>query len=143
MPHAEYPSGSACLCEAVVEYVRTFLGFDNFLTEPTLGFPLTLTWPELSSIKEPLTTPAQDVTLTFTSWSQVSEVCGQSRLNGGMHFTASVEAGQELCRESGRIIAEAYLNLRDGVVPDYVADFNDRELKQDICDTEDESSSSS
>lgn len=32
---------------------------------------------------------ADDVNATFSAWSEVSEVCGDSRLWGGMHFPVS------------------------------------------------------
>ena len=87
MPHSEYPSGSACVCEALAEYFKTYYGFDNVFEPNGPQIPLSLQFPAFSSTKEPQTTPGEDVTLQFFSWSEISERCGESRLNGGMHFT--------------------------------------------------------
>ena len=67
MPHAEYPSGSACACKAFAEFSKIWFGFNNFNDSTILndfGNVLTLNFAQFSSVKEPLTTPAEDVTLT-------------------------------------------------------------------------------
>ena len=70
----------------------------------------------------------------FTTWSQISQVCGQSRLDGGMNFTSSVSEGQRVCRDVGTKTAQVYTKLKNGQKPDYVVSYHDRELKQDICE---------
>ncbi|CAM9870915.1 unnamed protein product [Ectocarpus fasciculatus] len=83
MPHSEYPSASACLCEAFAQQVGNFFGDDTI--DPALQFP-----------PGPLP-PGFNASLEFDSWSEVSQVCGDSRVWGGMHFAGAVPAGAELC----------------------------------------------
>jgi hypothetical protein len=80
MPHAEYPSGSGCICLAVAQYIDEFLS-DQYDTES-----LETTW-EFEDIPP----------VTFSNMLDLVEVCGESRLWGGMHFTASLPAAYELC----------------------------------------------
>ena len=54
-----------------------------------------------SSGVEPGKTPAEDTTLTYPSVVELAQACSRSRLDGGMHFDASVSGGQELCRGVG------------------------------------------
>ncbi|CAM9509280.1 unnamed protein product, partial [Scytosiphon promiscuus] len=81
MPHSEYPSASSCICEAYVEQIREWLDGEDEI-DPPIQFPP----PELG-------TPV----LEFSSWSEISEMCGDSRYWGGMHFERAVPAGVELC----------------------------------------------
>ena len=55
---------------------------------PTIGIEVTVAAGE--SRVEPNVTPASDVTLSYASLRAAARACGESRLNGGMHFTASV-----------------------------------------------------
>eukprot|EP00903_Cladosiphon_okamuranus_P012371 g11596.t1 len=80
MPHSEYPSGSSCLCEAFVSALRVWAETDTI--EPPLEFPP----PEFGG---PL--------LSFTSWAEVSQLCGDTRVWAGLHFEGAVPAGVELC----------------------------------------------
>jgi len=50
-----------------------------------------------SSQVQPGQVPGSQVVKTFTSMSEVRDVCGESRLWGGMHFTAAVADGMALC----------------------------------------------
>ena len=43
---------------------------------------------------EPGASPASDINFKFFKWSEIQEVCGQSRLHGGMHFSKAVPAGE-------------------------------------------------
>ena len=96
MPHSEYPSGSSCLCQDIKDYATAFLA----ATGVTLP-PLQHVAPAGSSKVEPGTTPAQDVTLTYETVDALAAACGASRLDGGMHFTGAVAAGEELCKGIG------------------------------------------
>eukprot|EP00752_Nemacystus_decipiens_P008074 g7217.t1 len=98
MPHSEYPSASACLCEAFTEQIRFWLdGRDEI--EPPLQFPP----PELGG-----------PVVVFSRWSEISEMCGQSRVWGGMHFEGAVPAGAELCGGGG--MAESISNSIDALL---------------------------
>jgi hypothetical protein len=48
-------------------------------------------------------TPATDLTWTAHSVTEMEDVCGASRLWGGMHFPAAVPAGKQLCRGLGEM----------------------------------------
>eukprot|EP00904_Undaria_pinnatifida_P002795 jgi/Undpi1/12516/HiC_scaffold_6.g02185.m1 len=73
MPHSEFPSASSCICQVFAEQVQDQLGSDEI--DPPL---------ELGPFK-------------YGSWSEISQVCGDSRVWGGMHFKDAVPAGADLC----------------------------------------------
>lgn len=120
MPHAEYPSGSACVCKAYQRALTKLEGSDSVLS--TIGGPLAVEIPAGSSKTEPGKTPASPLLLTYSSWSQAASRCSHSRLEGGMHFTTSVPAGEDLCAGIGDLMADVFMKLRAGQVPDTVAD---------------------
>jgi hypothetical protein len=108
MPHSEYPSGSGCLCQAVSQYIDAFLngvyGHKSIAT--------TWTFEEMGE-------------LTFDTMDDLKDVCGTSRLMGGMHFTKSVTASYDLCDGVGTLAYSRlmlpliggvgnYLELNDG-----------------------------
>ncbi|CAM9691475.1 unnamed protein product [Sphacelaria rigidula] len=78
MPHSEYPSASACICQVFAEQIIPSVGSDEI--SPPLDFPI-----------------GPDNVLTFGSWSEISQACSDSRLWGGLHFPEAVLAGAELC----------------------------------------------
>ncbi|CAM9150528.1 unnamed protein product [Ectocarpus sp. 8 AP-2014] len=80
MPHSEYPSGSSCICEGFASALRLWAGNDTI--DPPIGFPP----PEFGG---PI--------LEFSSWTEVSQMCGDSRVWAGLHFEEAVPAGAELC----------------------------------------------
>eukprot|EP00752_Nemacystus_decipiens_P017791 g15951.t1 len=97
MPHSEYPSASSCICEAFVGAMKLWTGTDDL--DPPLEYPA----PELG---EPM--------LTFTSWSEISEMCGESRLWAGLHFEGAIPAGVELC--GGDRMAKSIAGSIDGLI---------------------------
>lgn len=46
---------------------------------------------------QPGVVPAENVVVTFENMEELRNVCGDSRLWGGMHYTASVPDSYELC----------------------------------------------
>ena len=67
--------------------------------------------------------------LEYNSWSEIANQCGESRLDGGMHFRASVPAGEKLCADIGTIVAQKLGQLMDGNIPDgHIVDFNDKSI---------------
>jgi uncharacterized protein DUF6851/vanadium-dependent haloperoxidase-like protein len=107
--HPEYPSGSACFCGAHAQASRRFLGSDNF------GWSVPI--PQGSSSIEPGITPATDIVLgPWNTFTEFEEACGRSRLWGGVHFPASLEAGRELCRPIGDLAYEFVKKHIDGSV---------------------------
>lgn len=96
MPHAEYPSGSACLCTGYQEYADIFF-------ETRYGRKLSgLTWGR------------GDRTYLTDNMDGIREACGQSRLWGGMHYTAAVADGEEICRGLGQISYDYVTRLKNG-----------------------------
>lgn len=119
MPHAEYPSGSSCVCTAFKEVMERASGSDSLLD--TLEAPLVFPVPSGSSNRE-VNQPSQVINFEFESWSAVADRCGASRLNGGMHFTASVPDGEDLCQGIGYMVSEYFADLEMGIVPVFTAD---------------------
>jgi hypothetical protein len=87
--HPEYPSGSASFCAAHAQASRRYLGSD------AMGWSVPVAAG--SSVIEPGVTPSSNLVLgpwpTFTAFEQE---CGLSRFWGGVHFRASLTAGQQL-----------------------------------------------
>ena len=61
-----------------------------------------------SSVEEGM--PTENVNIVFNDVYHYAQVCGESRLWGGMHFTASVSASQEICNNLG---IDAYNYVKD------------------------------
>jgi hypothetical protein len=93
--HPEYPSGSAGFCAAHAQASRRFLGSDS------LGWTVPL--PKGSSRIEPGVTPARDITIGWATWTDFARDCGLSRLWGGVHFRAAIDAGDKLGRRIGNV----------------------------------------
>jgi hypothetical protein len=91
--HPEYPSGSSCFCAVHAQASRRYFGSDQ------LGW--STTFKAGSSEIEPGVTPAQDVTLTYATWTDFENQCKLSRVLGGVHFPPSTTAGGDLCRPIG------------------------------------------
>ncbi len=91
--HPEYPSASASFCAAVAQASRLYLQSD------TLGWFI----PEAqgSSVIEPGVTPRRNITIGWNTWTQFSEDCGRSRFWSGVHFEASIPAGQAIGTQIG------------------------------------------
>ena len=130
MPHSEYPSGSSCMCQAVADFVDELF--------PTLG----LNWPDVEGVPDFLRAQPVDksniamypvippnTAMPFIpgtgnpnpsaagyTTAALSERCGTSRLEGGMHFTASVPDGRELCKDLGANTAKSMSALISGDV---------------------------
>ena len=51
---------------------------------------------------EPGITPVQDIQLgPWNTFTEFEEICAMSRFWGGVHFRASLSAGQQVCRPIG------------------------------------------
>ncbi|CAK0908878.1 unnamed protein product [Prorocentrum cordatum] len=109
MPHSEFPSGSSCMCQAIDEYITDLW---PALSLHSMGAPVTfdaevthVVLPNPSMASVPLTGTANPAAEGYTSRT-LNERCGESRLEGGMHFNASVPAGRELCSGIGAKAAQ-------------------------------------
>ncbi|KAI0561546.1 PAP2/haloperoxidase-like protein [Gracilaria domingensis] len=107
MPHSEFPSGSACVCEALIEHALIF-------SEGRDEFPYNVTFTKGSSKFYPGRVPAENVTIPINRLSEWSRLCGESRLWAGVHFEPSVSAGQRLCKGIGRAAQDTIENLVRG-----------------------------
>jgi len=96
--HPEYPSASASFCAAHAEASRLYLGNDSF------GW--SVPFAKGSSLVEPGITPANDINASWNTWSEFEQDCGQSRLWAGVHFPASIPAGQDIGHEIAGIAFE-------------------------------------
>ncbi|MEO3749435.1 vanadium-dependent haloperoxidase [Streptomyces sp. B6B3] len=99
--HAEYPSGSTTLAAAQAHAASLYLDSDE------IGYAVTL--PQGSSLVEPGLTPATDLNLRWDTFDEYNHDCGMSRVWGGVHFPATVEASWEL---GPRVAERAYAFVR-------------------------------
>ncbi|MCY3572662.1 MAG: vanadium-dependent haloperoxidase [Chloroflexi bacterium] len=108
--HPEYPSGSACVCEAQAQAMRRYTGTDEL--------NWVIDFPAGSSRIEPGITPAQDLQVTIATWSEFSDVCGKSRVWAGVHFWPSISASADVCGAVGDATYEYFAALIDGTAPE-------------------------
>ena len=141
MPHAEYPSASACLCEAYAQVLRNIVNTDDITS--ILFSPLFQPFLPFSSSREPLSTPQNFILKTFSTFSEISQACGESRLDGGMHFSASVPSGQSLGVDISNAVFDRFTKLINGIVPDHVTTVDDTTIPNRKCGSTDSSSDSS
>jgi len=111
MPHAEYPSATGCICQASMSVVKVYMKVVH--SDDGEGFSIRTAYKAGSSKIEPGLTPGDDIT-EFYTLEQFKESCGQSRLDGGMHFTAAVENSYELCRGFEEATEQRILELLNG-----------------------------
>ncbi len=104
--HPEYPSTTTTLCNAHAQAARRFLGTDA----------LDLTYPVAkgSSHIEPGITPAQDMNIHYSTWTEFAHDCGQARINGGVHFPGAVAAGEALGPQFGDMAYEFVMSHVNG-----------------------------
>jgi len=94
MPHGEFPSGSSCLCSTYKEFV------DKWTMEKYNG-----TIMNFGNVYNDL---------TFNDMTELMEMCGESRLWGGMHYEAAIPAGVETCSGLGTLGVEWADSIRNG-----------------------------
>ncbi len=104
--HPEYPSATASFCAAMATLSHLFLGSDqlNWFLPQAQG----------SSGIEPGITPQSNITIGWRTWTEYSDQCGQSRFWSGVHFPASIPAGQAIGREVGRRAYNHLINHING-----------------------------
>lgn len=90
MPHAEYPSGSGCICLGVAQFIDTFLIKEYSVSSIATSWEF------------------NNYPFSFNNMTELANVCGESRLWGGMHFSKSVPDSYELCNGVGE---RAYTDL--------------------------------
>jgi len=107
MPHSEYISGSACLCQGLLDFTSDWLQ-NNLGTNNT---SVSVSFTKHSSKTEPGLVPNTNLTIELKGLVELRDACGESRLNGGMHFEKSVYDAYGLCKGIGSIGAQQALNL--------------------------------
>ena len=119
--HPEYPSGTACFCAAEAQALRNYLGSNG---EPNDVIPIINGKPGFSgvlhaksSIHERGITPANPVTVTYATWTEFVNECGESRIWSGVHFRPAVDSAIELCTCMGDIAYEYFQTLLNGTAP--------------------------
>jgi len=95
MPHADYPSATACICVAFAEVWELYLQSQG----KTFFYSTTLT--KGCSMKEPGATPSSDITLSYTTKEDFLYDCTESRLYAGVHFQDSIDAAVKMCTGIG------------------------------------------
>jgi len=123
MPHAEYPSGSSCVCTAYAEVMQLLTGKDS-----TGKFTVGKSFEAGSSKAEPGQVPSSSIDFVYNTWSEVQHVCGQSRLYGGMHFSKAVKAGEDLCTGVASLIVSRAELLKAGDAKGALADLSDTSI---------------
>jgi len=93
-PFPEYSSGHSTFSAAGAEILRLFTKSDRF--------GASVTFPAGSSRTEPGAVPADDLTLSWETFSQAADQAGISRRYGGIHF----EQGDLDGRRAGRMAAQ-------------------------------------
>lgn len=103
MPHADYPSATACFCVAFAEVAEDYLGMQGRL-------PYEVSFKKGCSMVEPGKTPAQDITVRWDNTEKFIRDCAQTRVSVGVHFQQSVDAGIAACTGLGH---DAYKKFQD------------------------------
>jgi len=113
MPHTEYPSGSSAICRAIADYIKLYvkniLDWENLATTWVMkagGAPKR--FPAMKGY------PKMDHKVTFETLDEMADMCSRSRLLGGMHFSASIQAGEDLADGIGERAWETVFSLLNG-----------------------------
>ncbi|GAA4807816.1 vanadium-dependent haloperoxidase [Lysobacter hankyongensis] len=104
-PFSEHVSGHSTFSASAAEVLKLFTGSDSF--------PNSVVVPAGFSLVEPGVVPAQDVTLSWPTFSAAADEAGISRLYGGIHFRNGDLEGRKLGRRIGAqayALSRAYIN---------------------------------
>lgn len=104
--HPEYPSVSTSLCGAYTQAARLLLGGDEINSEILIKAG--------SSVVEPGITPAEDIVLSWPTWTELSKDCGMSRHWGGVHFLSAISSVSEFATQIG---TQAYEFMQSHLQP--------------------------
>ena len=134
MPHSEHVSGSGCVCQAIKDFTEEWMALtDGSLNKNNLSAVNTFTLGESIAIPiatdvtgrappfikgrsktEPRVTPSLDLFLVEPNLTSLRDSCGESRLDGGMHFSQAVPAAYALCEGIGTQGADYSMQLLGG-----------------------------
>jgi hypothetical protein len=102
-PFPEHVSGHSTFSQAAATVLQCYTGSDNFGGCTVVG--------KGSSLIEKGTTPKQDITLEWATFTEAAEQAGMSRLYGGIHFSKANLDGQQLGKEVGKAAWERALSF--------------------------------
>ena len=114
MPHSEYPSGSASLCTVYADftdlYTKEYFGGSTLELSPVGGEGGMALG---CSGDEPFRFGC-GASYHVSTMTELVEMCAESRLWGGMHFTKSIEAGKEIMSGVGALGLDYVKTLKNG-----------------------------
>ena len=112
----EYPSGSSCICQAIAESISELW---PHLSLTSRGEPVSFDPASTPVVQNPIILtqgrPPSRLPVSYTAQT-LNKRCGETREEGGMHFTPAVPAGRELCAGMGTAITAVVKTLVPGVV---------------------------
>jgi uncharacterized protein DUF6851/vanadium-dependent haloperoxidase-like protein len=108
-PHPEYPSGHSAYSNAAAEILKRFTGSDNFQWKVVFAAG--------SSVLDPGSSPENDTTLEWLTFSEIAEDAANSRAVGGIHFNESLLRSAIIGREIAAQVWDRYTQLLNGVRP--------------------------
>lgn len=117
-PHSEYPSGSAAVCWSAFEHLRA--GLEDSVLQPNetiRSFDFIL-HPEYLTLAGPSNPVKRPFRVTFETPEDGARSCGESRLDVGVHFEPSIDAGYDVAKGIGKIAYKHALDLYNGIVPE-------------------------
>jgi hypothetical protein len=106
-PFASYISGHSTFSAAAAEILKRFAGSDQFVAS-FIMLPG-------SSMIEPGVTPAESVSVSWTTFTEAADQAGISRRYGGIHFKADDIVGRETGRKIANVVwdkAMRYINAK-------------------------------
>lgn len=119
--HPEYPSATACFCAAQAEAWKQHYnngpgGTDNIpmIQTPNGAIPgYNGSLLAGSSVHE-RGMPTENIPISYTTWTDYVDDCGQSRVWGGLHFQDAVDASKAACDDVGAMAWAYFETLLDG-----------------------------
>lgn len=116
--HPEYPSATTCFCAAQAEAWKRYHGGSDTIPDVNgngqFGDDLAGILRAGTSVHEPGTTPAQNLYVSFDTWTEYKDVCAESRIYSGVHFRDAVDASLNLCGDVGAKAYDYFQTLLDG-----------------------------
>ena len=93
---------------------------------------LSVKFPKGSSIIEPWRTPTEDITAEFSSYDEYVKTCGLSRVYAGVHFPASADEAEKLCKQVGDVAYEFVYAQVNGDFTDFHMINNEDKIKRSL-----------
>jgi len=105
-PHGEFPSGHSGYSNAAAEILKRFTGSDTFVKSVSFAAG--------SSVFDSGSSPKDEVTLSWQTFSEVAEDAANSRQLGGIHFTESLLRSAIMGRGIAGLVWGTYTQLING-----------------------------